>query len=115
MKQVRVIILFVAFFSVFGFCRATEDMKLSESSIGRGYIPKNGFVPDAVTAIKIAMAVLIPIYGEQTIESEHPFTATLSKEVWTIAGSVPKGQVGGVAEIRISKTSGRVLRVVHSK
>ena len=29
-----------------------------------GYVPKNGFVPDEKTAIKIAEAVLFPIYGE---------------------------------------------------
>jgi hypothetical protein len=37
------------------------------------YAPKDGFVPDAKTAVKIAEAVLIPVYGENKIESERPF------------------------------------------
>lgn len=29
--------------------------------------PKDGFVPDAKTAVKVAEAVLIPVYGEKKI------------------------------------------------
>jgi hypothetical protein len=36
--------------------------------------PKGGYVPDAVTASRVAEAVLIPVYGEQRIASERPFT-----------------------------------------
>src|SRR5262249_7899264 len=32
--------------------------------------PKEGYVPDAATAIKIAEAVWIPIYGEETLKNE---------------------------------------------
>jgi hypothetical protein len=39
------------------------------------YVPKNGFVPDKETAIRIAETVLIPIYGEKQIASERPFSA----------------------------------------
>jgi hypothetical protein len=34
---------------------------------GAGYVPKDGFVPDAKTAIAIAEAVLKPIYGAEQI------------------------------------------------
>jgi hypothetical protein len=30
-----------------------------------GYIPKDGFVPNEATAIKIAIAVWTPIYGDK--------------------------------------------------
>src|SRR5438067_2387784 len=39
--------------------------------------PQPGFVPDQATALKIAEAVLIPIYGADMIEQEKPFVATL--------------------------------------
>ena len=79
--------------------------------------PKEGFVPDAQTAIRIAEAVWIPIYGEAHIESERPFTATLSNGVWTVQGSLPPDPDirGGVALAEIAKDDGRILRVIHGK
>ena len=77
------------------------------------YTPPNGFVPDEKTAIRIAEAVLTPIYGERQIESERPFIATLRGDVWAVTGYLPPGTLGGVAEIRISKKSGKILSVTH--
>ncbi len=39
-------------------------------AFGQGYRPKEGYVPDAATAVRIADAVLAPVYGEKQIESE---------------------------------------------
>ena len=78
--------------------------------------PANGFVPNAETAIRIAEAVWIPIYGEKLIESEKPFKATLRGDVWMVTGAdLPEGSVGGVAEAHISKRDGRILRVTHGQ
>ncbi|MBB6341948.1 hypothetical protein HNP49_002116 [Pseudomonas fluvialis] len=77
--------------------------------------PENGLVPDAQTAISIAVAVWTPIYGEATIEDEQPYTATLSNGVWTVEGSLPKGWKGGVAIVEISQENGAILRVSHGK
>ena len=81
----------------------------------RTYMPPDGYVPDAATAIKIAVAVWEPIYGRKEIQGQKPFRATLRKGVWTVTGSLPPGYVGGVAEADISKRDGRVLRVIHGK
>jgi hypothetical protein len=40
-------------------------------------MPNQGFVPDAITAQKIAEAVLAPVYGKEAIASEQPFRVTL--------------------------------------
>lgn len=86
------------------------------SSSEHSYVPPNGFVPDENTAIRIAEAVLSPIYGEKRVSQERPFTATLKNGVWTVEGHLPSGyNLGGVAEVQISKVDGRVLRVTHSK
>ena len=77
--------------------------------------PQSGFIPDAETAITVAMAALIPIYGKDTIQKEEPFTASLSNGVWTVHGSLSKGMVGGVAIAEISQKVGKILRVVHEK
>ena len=80
------------------------------------YIPPNGFVPDALTAGRIAEAVWIPIYGEARIAAEKPFAVVLKGEVWTVTGkALPPGTVGGVAEADISKRDGRILRVIHGQ
>ncbi|MFT7773134.1 NTF2 fold immunity protein [Roseateles sp.] len=80
---------------------------------GGGYVPPNGLVPDARTAIAIAVAIWKPIYGAKQVESQRPFKATLVQGVWHVEGSLPRGTVGGVAEARISKTDGRVVYVMH--
>jgi hypothetical protein len=81
----------------------------------RTYTPPGGYVPDATTAIKIAVAVWEPIYGRKQIQSQKPFRATLRNGVWTVHGSLPPNTVGGVAEAEISKKDGRVLRVIHGE
>ena len=80
------------------------------------YVPKNGYVPDEKTAVAVAQAVLTPIYGEAKLAQERPFHASLDdKDVWTVEGSIPAGQVGGVAIIRLSRKDGHILSVTHGK
>ena len=63
----------------------------------RNFKPKEGYVPDARTAIKIAVAVWEPIYGVGEIVNEQPYHASLTNGGWTVHGSLPKGRVGGAA------------------
>ena len=82
--------------------------------------PAAGYVPDEETAIKIAVAVWTPIYGREKIEREKPYTAVLENGIWHISGSLHKGRdggrvVGGVAEVEIDKTDGRIIRISHGK
>ena len=83
--------------------------------------PKDGFVPDAKAAIKIAVAIWEPIYGEAEIAAEKPYQARLDTNgVWTVEGSLPKSWLGnpvkgGVAIAEIAKDDARVLRVSHGK
>ena len=80
-----------------------------------GVRPKDGFVPDAKTAIKIAVAVWEPIYGAAQIAREKPYHATLRDGVWTVTGSLAAWTLGGVAIAEISKQDGRILLVSHTK
>jgi NTF2 fold immunity protein len=86
--------------------------------------PSRDYVPDSATAVKIAEAVLVPVYGEKLIESEKPFTAKLEKNIWTVSGTLrcPDGHggttthcVGGTAEVRISKVDARIISMIHYK
>jgi hypothetical protein len=90
------------------------------TSTAKGYVPSNGFVPTAETAISVAEAVLKPVYGKDQIESERPFKAVLNGNVWVVTGSVPCHNPppraecpGGAAEVRISKRTGQVLFMTH--
>ena len=79
------------------------------------FTPKEGYVPNAATAIKIAVAVWEPIYGVEKIAGEKPYKASLVGDVWVVQGSLPKGWLGGVAIAEISKSDGKILRVSHGK
>lgn len=81
------------------------------------YAPPNGFVPDSLTAVRIAVAVWTPIYGEKQIRNEAPYHATLRDGVWTVEGSLNcEGACpGGVALAEIEKGDGRILRVIHGR
>jgi hypothetical protein len=85
------------------------------------FMPKDGFVPNAQTAVKVGEAVLMPVYGEEKILGERPFRAALQGDVWTVEGTLhcdgPSGTSckGGTAVVKVSKTSGRILFMVHYK
>ena len=47
---------------------------------------------------------------------EYPFSIELvNKCWWYISGSLPKGYLGGVAHIAISKRNGQIVRLYHTK
>jgi hypothetical protein len=76
----------------------------------------NGYVPDAATAIRIAVAVWEPIYGEEKIAAEKPYRAKLlTNAVWKVEGSLPENTFGGIATALIDKEDGRILKVYHTK
>ena len=79
-----------------------------------GFKPKVGYVPDEQTAISIAVAAWIPIYGKKQIEKQKPYKAVLKDGVWLVTGTL-KHAVGGTAEARIAKADGRILGISHGK
>jgi hypothetical protein len=71
--------------------------------------PKDGFVPDADTAIKIAVVVWSRIYGERDIAAQKPYRATLTEDgIWIVQGS-PRAV--SVAYAYIAKADGRILLI----
>jgi hypothetical protein len=82
---------------------------------------KDGYVPEADTAIKIAVVVWSRMYGEHEIAAEKPYHASLEDGIWTVQGSMPKEvsekptPIGGVAYAEIAKTDGRILLIGHGE
>ena len=106
-KRLLVIVCILTLAAAFAF--AAEVVK-------HNFKPKDGYVPDAKTAIKIAVAVWEPIYGEKQIAGEKPYNARLDTNgVWIVTGSLPEFVPGGVAIAEIAKDDGRILRVSHGK
>jgi hypothetical protein len=93
----------------------------SQTEQAPSFRPKEGFVPSAETAVRVGEAVLMPVYGEKRIVGERPFKATLQGDVWTVEGTLhcdgPPGATckGGTAVVKISKTSGQILFMMHYK
>ena len=83
----------------------------------RSYKPKRGLVPDELTAIKIAQAVLSAVYGEEKINEEKPLTADLYNGIWTVSGTSHCSNNnpcnGGLAMIGLQQDDGKILQVSH--
>lgn len=90
-------------------------MAASAQDLPYSYKPAAGYVPDATTAIRIAVAVWEPIYGEKVIASEKPYRATLKNGRWLVESSLPTSIDGGVAIAEISQSNAAVLRISHGK
>jgi hypothetical protein len=86
----------------------------SESPV-RTRIPSRGYVPDEETAVRIAEAILVPIYGREEIGSEKPFHAKLVSGVWTVEGTLAAGADGGVATVKLSQKDAHIISVSHGK
>jgi hypothetical protein len=76
-----------------------------------------GLVPDKETAIKIAEAVLFPLYGEDEIKKERPYKVELRDGVWELHGSMPTLKdslvVGGTFYVKILQSDARVIDIGH--
>jgi len=99
MKALILICLFI--FSIYFF------------SYGQNEISDN-YVPDSITAIKIAEAVWLPRFGKD-IYKKKPFVATLKNDsIWVVKGSLHHKK-GGVPYAEIQKYDGRIRSIYHTK
>lgn len=73
------------------------------------------YVPNEETAIKIAEAVWLPIYGNEVLKNK-PFVAKLvDGKIWRVEGSIGLNELGGVPIIEIQKSDCKILKVTHTK
>ena len=74
--------------------------------------PNNGYVPNEITAAKIAEAVWLSKYGER-IYNQKPYRVNLIKDsIWVVNGSISGGGYGENAYIEIRKKDGKILKVL---
>jgi hypothetical protein len=78
--------------------------------------PKDGLVPNAETALRIAEAIARAAFGAETVLQEQPFRVRLRGNVWTVMGTMnPTLGSGGVAIIQVAKSDGRVIFATHTQ
>jgi hypothetical protein len=116
----------VAFAEIDKYSGEILRVNLLANSIGTqyspgGHMPSKGFVPDEETAIKIAEAVWLPIYGRSVL-GQKPYKATLMDgKNWLVEGTGRRilsfifASGGGVAFTEIDKFSGEILWVIHER
>src|SRR5690242_532970 len=73
-----------------------------------------GYVPNEETAIKVAEALWLPLYGAN-IYNHRPFKAMLQDSIWVVEGTLDDGARGGVPHAEIRKKDCKVIRLYHTK
>jgi hypothetical protein len=98
--------IYVIILITFALCSFNSNKMIKEDE---------SFVPNEETAIKVAEAVWLPIFGNE-IYDNRPFVAKLlNSRIWLVQGTTVKTQFGGVPYIEIQKSDCKVLRVYHDK
>src|SRR5271156_898728 len=77
------------------------DRRIAESH--KTALPVAGVVPNEETAKAIVIAIAIPIWGKNQVNSELPLIAGLKGNVWTVIGTPPQRGVGGDLIIQLDK------------
>lgn len=113
MKKATLII--IAIIGISSFFNGTCKKKPSDSQVMNIDPLKNGYVPDEATAIKVAEAIWLPIYGND-IYDKQPFQAKLSNDsIWIVEGSLRPDELGGVPYAEIQKSDCKIIKVIHTK
>jgi hypothetical protein len=111
-KKARQLTLLAGFLTLAGLPMATNGIT---ASADKGWMPAEGVVPDVITAERIAEVIFVRFYGTEQIDVEKPFSTSIRDDLWIVKGNLPRGMLGGEAEIHISKTDGRILYLFHGK
>jgi len=97
--------LFVVLSSGYGW-----DKKQTRSSL-----PAEGVIPDEVTAVKIAEAILPPVFGDEEVSKYKPYHATLREGIWTVYGTLKPNARGGTPMLSVQKIDAKVIEIWHSQ
>ena len=81
------------------------------------FVPKAGYVDKPEVAVGIAEAVAFGFYGHSEIEKQRPYLVKRLSDRWVIQGSWRYGSNvnGGVFEIEVASSDGKILRMMHGE
>jgi hypothetical protein len=75
-------------------------------------LPKSGVVADGDTAMRIAEAAWLPIYGAETVAAQKPFSVELKFNVWLVTGAAAPDTA---LFVFILQADGRILSLGQGK
>lgn len=111
--------VYMAFFRKPKTVETVRNFKLTDYSYFIENFPSEkvlGSIDSAEAAKEKAEIIWLEIYGE-SIKERSPYVVSFDDEnqVWLVHGILPKYWVGGVPQILIQKSDGKVLAVWHDK
>jgi hypothetical protein len=82
-----------------------------------GYQPNGGVVASRELAVRVAGLYLAHAYGAGVVRREMPLRAIRRGDIWFVEGTLRGGPhtKGGVAQITLCRSNGRVLQMDHEK
>jgi hypothetical protein len=108
------IIIFILLINVILSCDNNHCDRIKNKSINTSIQNELNYVNDTITAIRIAEAIWLEIYGDE-IYMNKPYNAILLEgKVWEVSGTLHT-EKGGVPYIEIQKSDGKILKVYHTK
>ena len=108
-KKVNKLLLLISIIFSLAFVGISQTMNRNTQ------IKNTVYVPDSLSAIKIAEIIWLPIFGRNVLK-EKPYRAILINDsIWVVEGTLKKGSKGGVAYIEIQKSDCKILTVTHGK
>ena len=74
----------------------------------------DGFVPDEETAIKIAKAIWLPVFGDVINDDDYIYIAVLKNDsIWDVMGTFPRPTLGTGPHLEIRKRDCKILSINH--
>ncbi len=87
----------------------------SYGTTDKSALPSQGVIPNEDTAVKVAEALFIPIFGADEVAKYSPYHARFKDGLWTVYGTLKSGSRGGTPQMTIQKKDGKVIEVWHSQ
>ena len=123
-KNILIVVLFVFFVMVVSVLMLLEEPKIGKFNLNNyQYYIENfssneniGNTSDLREVLLNVEKLWIEMYGE-SVKNERPYKVFYDSinDVWLVQGSLKSNSMGGVANVLIEKSTGRVLAIWHDK
>lgn len=113
MKKIICLALLVSLIILSYACNVAKANKANNQNDNN--VDTVNYVPNEETAIKIAEAIWLPIYGEKIYNQKPYIVSLVNDSIWVVTGTLAENKRGGVAYIEIQKKDCKVLKVIHGK
>lgn len=119
----KIFVVLIILTGVICSCRKSNDKKNIELNYSDKIVLPNHAVPDTMTAIKVAEAILIGNYGISVL-NQRPYRILLEQKndtIWYIQGVVNFNKepnlisVGGLARIAFRSKDCKIIELSHSE